>query len=394
MRNHAVEIHAQNKKKQKQSASDQLTHNSVCCFCLATLCFSSQSIVDEQLPLTFFDFTQCFFMVIGCLVAVGMSAPYTLLVLVPILPLFVWVRQHFLKSSRELKRLDATTRSPVYAHFSSTLSGLMIIRSFHSEAAFIAAFLDKCNANTRCFIKFQISARWFGLRLDLIAASVVACLSLLVVGTRGTMSPADAGFALSYCLQLTALFQWAVRQSAEVETMMTSVERIIEYGELPPEGALVNPDYRPPAGWPSHGEVQFSDYKMRYRKGLDLVLKGVDFTVAPGEKVGVCGRTGAGKSSLFQALLRLVEPAGGAILIDGMEGAKMGLRDLRQGLAIIPQVRRATRGHTHARTVTHVCSLLGKPRHAILSLIPLFCANPFFFRSLFFPFSSCFSQDS
>jgi len=225
----------------------------------------SQSIVDEQLPLTFFDFTQCFFMVIGCLVAVGMSAPYTLLVLVPILPLFVWVRQHFLKSSRELKRLDATTRSPVYAHFSSTLSGLMIIRSFHSEASFITAFLDKCNANTRCFIKFQISARWFGLRLDLIAASVVACLSLLVVGTRGTMSPADAGFALSYCLQLTALFQWAVRQSAEVETMMTSVERIIEYGELPAEGALVNPDYRPPAGWPSHGEVQFSDYKMRYR---------------------------------------------------------------------------------------------------------------------------------
>ena len=298
-----------------------------------------QSIVDEMLPLTSFDFTQCFFMVIGAVIAVGISAPYVLFILLPIIPLFLWVRQHFLLTSRELKRLDSVTRSPVYAHFSATLSGLMIIRSFGVEAEFIRAFLEKMDNNTRCFMTFQMSARWFGLRLDVIAASVVVCLSLLVVGTRGSISPADAGFALSYCLQLTALFQWAVRQSAEVETMLTAVERIIEYGELPAEGQLINPNYRPPADkpWPSAGLIQFNNYQMRYRPGLDLVLKGVNFTVQSGEKVGVCGRTGAGKSSLFQALLRLVEPAGGSIVIDGLVTHQLGLKDLRGGLSIIPQ---------------------------------------------------------
>lgn len=296
-----------------------------------------QSIIDEMLPFTFFDFSQCFFMVIGCLVVVGMSTPYVLLIIVPIIPLFTWVRHRFLQTSRELKRLDATTRSPVYALFSSTLSGLMVIRSFKTEATFIQNFLSKMDDNSRCFIMFQTTARWFGLRLDAIASVVVLCLSLVIAGTRNSMSPSDAGFALSYCLQLTSLFQWAVRQSAEVETMMTSVERIVEYGELPSEGTLINPEYRPPAGWPATGEICFDDFKMRYRPGLDLVLKGVDVTIKPGEKVGVCGRTGAGKSSLFQAILRLVEAADGAIRIDGLEIGKLGLSDLRSNLAIIPQ---------------------------------------------------------
>jgi ABC-type multidrug transport system fused ATPase/permease subunit len=170
-----------------------------------------------------------------------------------------------------------------------------------------------------------------------LSSSVVLCLCLIIAGTRDSMSPSNAGFALSYCLLLTALFQWAVRQSAEVETMMTSVERIVEYGELPAEGALINEAYRPPAGWPASGRIEFKDYKMRYRAGLDLVLKGVDLIIAPGEKVGVCGRTGAGKSSLFQALLRLVEADSGGIFIDDMEIGRLGLSDLRSNLAIIPQ---------------------------------------------------------
>jgi len=298
-----------------------------------------QSIVDEMLPWTMFDFCQCACLVIGCIVAVGMSAPYILLILIPLIPLFVWVRRRYLNTSRELKRLDATSRSPVYAHFSGTLSGLMVIRAFHCQQQFVNTFIQHMDANTRAFMTWQLSSRWFGVRLDTLAASLVAALSLLLVGTRGQISPSTAAFALSYSLQLTSLFQWAVRQSAEVETMMTSVERIVEYGALPAEGALINPDYRPPEGWPSQGRIQFQDFKMRYRPNLDLVLKGVDLAVKPQEKVGVCGRTGAGKSSLFQALLRLVErdPSGGVILVDGGDTSRLGLRDLRRGLSIIPQ---------------------------------------------------------
>jgi ATP-binding cassette subfamily C (CFTR/MRP) protein 2 len=215
----------------------------------------------------------------------------------------------------------------------------MIIRAFHCQQQFVDQFVERMDANTRCFMKFQLSARWFGVRLDTLAACLVAALSLLLVGTRGQIDPSDAAFALSYCLQLTSLFQWAVRQSAEVETMMTSVERIVDYGSLPSEGQLINPEYRPPAGWPAEGRVQFNDFKLRYRPNLDLVLKGVDLSIAPQEKVGVCGRTGAGKSTLFQALLRLVErdPSGGVITIDGVDTSRLGLRDLRMGLSIIPQ---------------------------------------------------------
>ena len=296
-----------------------------------------QSIVDEMLPLTFFDCVQCFIMVIGSLVVIGMSVPYVLLILVPIIPIFVWIRQHFLQTSRQLKRIDSVTRSPVYALFSSTLSGLMVIRSFKTEESFIQNFLHRMDDNSRVFVLFQMSQRWLGLRLDAIAAAVVLCLGLLIAGTRDTIPASDAGFALSYCLQLTALFQWAVRQSAEVETMLTSVERIVEYGELPPEGALVNPDYRPPAGWPTQGKIEFKDYKMRYRPGLDLVLKGVNVVIQPGEKCGVVGRTAAGKSSLFQSLLRLVEAADGSIEIDGLTIGKLGLNDLRSNLSIIAQ---------------------------------------------------------
>jgi ABC-type multidrug transport system fused ATPase/permease subunit len=296
-----------------------------------------QSIVDELFPLTSFDFAQCFFMVVGSLIVIGLSAPFVLIMLVPIIPLFIYVRQSFMKTSRELKRLDAVTRSPVYALFSSTLSGLMIVRSFRTESAFLASFMRKMDENTRCFVLFQMTARWFGFRLDVIAASIVVCLGLVIAGTRDSISASNAGFALSYCLQLTSLFQWCVRQSAEVETMLTSVERIVEYTELKPEGTLINAEYRPPSGWPAQGQIEFRDYKMRYRAGLDLVLKGVDLVIQPGEKVGVCGRTGAGKSSLFQSILRLVEADSGGIWIDGMEIGRLGLSDLRSNLAIIPQ---------------------------------------------------------
>jgi len=296
-----------------------------------------QSIMDDLLPFSAFDMLQCFAMVVGSVAVVAMNAPYVMLVLIATIPFFIFVRRRFLATSRELKRLDATTRSPVYALFSSTLAGLSTIRAFRSQQALTKNFLQKMDDNSRPFLIYQMTTRWLSFRLDAISVVIVTTTCLVIAGTRGSIDPAAAGFTLSYVLTLTALLHWAVRRSSEVETMLTSVERIVEYTDLPPEGDRIRPDCRPPSGWPSRGVLEFNDYKMRYRSGLDLVLKGVNVRIESSEKVGVVGRTGAGKSSLFQAILRLVEADSGGIIIDDIETSKLGLQDLRSHLAVIPQ---------------------------------------------------------
>lgn len=215
----------------------------------------------------------------------------------------------------------------------------MSIRAFGVEKEFLQSFIEKLDSNSRPFFIFLGGSRWFGFKLDCISSIVVFTLAFTIVGTRdgGSITPSNAAFALSYTLVLVSLFQWAVRQSAEVGSMLTSVERIAEYGELPEEAPFVIADRRPPTGWPSRGKIVFDDFKMRYRPGLDLVLKGVTVEIQPGEKVGVCGRTAAGKSSLLSALLRLVQADSGCIKIDDVDISQIGLKDLRSNIAIIPQ---------------------------------------------------------
>ena len=171
----------------------------------------------------------------------------------------------------------------------------MIIRAFNVERDFIATFLETLDDSSRTLFCNLCNSRWFGMRLDWIGCSIVFASSVLVVALQDSLNSALAGYAISYALMLTAVFQLAVRQSAETEMLMTSVERIDEYGILPPEGEQIIADHRPPIDWPSSGRVEFSHYAMRYREGLPLVLKGVTMNIAPGEKVGVCGRTGAGQ---------------------------------------------------------------------------------------------------
>lgn len=142
---------------------------------------------------------------------------------------------------------------------------------------------------------------------------------------------------MSYALQITQTLNWLVRMTSDVETNIVAVERIKEYGEVEQEAAWDVPSYNVPRDWPENGQVVFEDYTVRYREGLDLVLKGISFTVKGGEKVGIVGRTGAGKSSLTLSLFRIIEAAGGKILIDGQDISKMGLHTLRSRLTIIPQ---------------------------------------------------------
>jgi len=181
------------------------------------------------------------------------------------------------------------------------------------------------------------SNRWVGLRVEFIGTVVVTLASAFAVIEKSNVAQGFAGLSISYALQLTGILNWLVRQATEAETQMVSVERVLSYTKLATEAAPIVPENRPPEDWPARGIIEFKDVQLRYREGLDLVLRGVSFSVKSKEKIGVVGRTGAGKSSLMLALFRLVELAGGKILIDGIDIAKIGLDDLRSKLSIIPQ---------------------------------------------------------
>ena len=298
-----------------------------------------QQVVDESLPATFFDAIQSLIMVLGSVVIIGMANPWVLLILIPIIPIFLWLRRYYLRTSRHLKRLESVTRSPIYALFSSSLSGLMTIRAFNMENDFVNLFIDRVNANSRAFFIFSCSGRWFGLRLDLLTCCLTFLTAILSVTLRRTMDASSVALGLSYCITLTSLFQWGVRQSAETENYMTSAERIDEYSRISPEEGFYKEESQPPINWPVEGTIEFENYKLRYRPELEPVLKGLNLKIDSRSKIGIIGRTGAGKSSIFQALFRLTDKSttDGKILIDGIDISRISLNDLRSVLNIIPQ---------------------------------------------------------
>ncbi|CAF1079512.1 unnamed protein product [Didymodactylos carnosus] len=298
-----------------------------------------QQVIDELLPQAFFDSAQSLIMTLGAVVILGIINPWVLFILVPLVPSFIWIRRFFLKSSRQIKRLDSVTRSPIYALFSSSLSGLVTIRAFKTEDNLINSFIERIDANTRAWFELNAGVRWFGLRLDLMTSALTTLMAILTVALRHQIDASSAALGLMYCITLSSMFQWAVRQSAEMENHMTSAERICEYSRLPPEPDFYNAKQKPPSEWPTKGKIEFKNYKFRYRAELEPVLKGINLDIEPCDKVGICGRTGAGKSSIFQALFRLVDKSAteGQICIDDIDINTISLSDLRFHLNIIPQ---------------------------------------------------------
>lgn len=302
-----------------------------------------QQVIDEQLPLTAFDTTQSLVMVLGSIVIIGMSNPWVMFFLIPIVPGVYFVRRYYLATSREIKRLDSVTRSPVYALFGSSLSGLQVIRAFNVENDFVNQFLERVNTNARAYFIFLGIQRWFGLRLDLMTVLLSFATAVLSVAVRASINPAYAALGLMYCINLTSLFQWGVRQSAEAENFLTSAQRIEEYGQLEQEEGFDKPIIQTnkpiSQDWPQEGKIEFINYELRYRPELQPVLRGLNVSIPAGSKVGFCGRTGAGKSSTFQAVFRLVshDCTQGSIRIDDIDIASVPLNVLRQRLSIIPQ---------------------------------------------------------
>uniref|UniRef100_A0A6Q2X659 Cystic fibrosis transmembrane conductance regulator n=1 Tax=Esox lucius TaxID=8010 RepID=A0A6Q2X659_ESOLU len=289
--------------------------------------------MDSALPWTFVDFI--FLEIIGVIAVAASVIPWILIPLVPLVIVFLFLRRYFLQTSRDVKRLEATTRSPVFSHLSSSLQGLWTIRAFRAEERFQTVFDANQDLHSESWFLFLVTSRWFAVRLDGMCSIFVSITAFGCILLRDQLEAGSVGLALSYAVTLMGMFQWGVRQSAEVENMMTSVERVVEYTNLESE-APWETQKRPPPEWPSKGMITFDRVNFSYSADGPVVLKDMSAMFRPKEKVGIVGRTGAGKSSLVSALFRLAEPEG-KIYIDGVLTSEIGLHDLRQKMSIIPQ---------------------------------------------------------
>ncbi|XP_017069976.2 LOW QUALITY PROTEIN: probable multidrug resistance-associated protein lethal(2)03659 [Drosophila eugracilis] len=296
------------------------------------------SQVDEILPPMMVDIIQIAFLLVGIIAMIAIVNPLLLIPTMVIAVIFYQIRKFFLKTSMALKRIEATTRSPVYSHLATSLSGLTTIRAFGAQSALELEFDNYQDIHSSAFFMFISTFRTFGYWLDCICLVYIAVVTLSFF----VFPPAnggEVGLALTQAMGLTGFVQWLLRQSAELENTMVSVERVLEYGNIESEGPLESlSEKKPSKSWPEHGEIEFDELSLRYVPDpkAENVLKSLNLVIKPKEKVGIVGRTGAGKSSLINALFRL-SYNDGSIRIDSRDTNGMGLHDLRSKISIIPQ---------------------------------------------------------
>ncbi|OQE30271.1 hypothetical protein PENFLA_c003G03173 [Penicillium flavigenum] len=293
-------------------------------------------VMDNELSDAMRIYALTMTMIISVMVLVIVFFYYFVIALVPLFVLFLLASNYYRASAREMKRHESVLRSMVYARFGEAITGVACIRAYGVENQFRRTIRDSIDVmNGAYFLTFS-NQRWLSVRLDAVATLLVFVVGVLVVTSRFNVSPSISGLVLSYILAIAQMLQFTVRQLAEVENNMNATERVHYYGtQLEEEAPLHQAEVSP--SWPEKGHIEFNSVEMRYRAGLPLVLQGLTMDVRGGERIGIVGRTGAGKSSIMSALFRLTELSGGSIKIDGIDISTVGLHDLRSRLAIIPQ---------------------------------------------------------
>jgi len=298
---------------------------------------------DDLLPQTLFDFLVIFFMALGTVVTTAVILPFTIIALPPLMYYFLYLRRVFVTSTRELKRLEGLSRSPIFAMLSESLSGMATIRANDSIDYFNKKFESAHDSHTKTFFYYMACSRWVGFRMDSIVFLLLCLVSFLSVlmHEKGwfDIDPPLFGLSISLLVQLAGIFQWCFRQSAEVVNQMVSVERVLGFGKLEPEAPLIlEADKLIDSSWPNKGAIEVNNISIRYRPTLPLALNKVSFSIPGGSRVGVVGRTGSGKSTIVQTLFRLLESDNGSICIDGIDISQVGLHRLRTKISVIPQV--------------------------------------------------------
>jgi len=297
--------------------------------------------VDEVMLTNLRQYLACIINVCTTIIVISSITPIFSICLVPILAFYVTQQKYFTRSYRELKRLDSINRSPLYALLSETLDGIPTIRAFSAQSHFDTRLIQNLDVQQHAYFLNCVGLCWLAIRLELIGTIIVtmACLSSImehhVMGGNEHFAGL-AGLSISYALSVTQSLNWSVRVGSDLEANMVSLERIQEYTtKIPTEAAPTLPTDT--TKWPRDGSIRFNNVQLRYRPELPLVLKGLTLDIPTGAKVGVVGRTGAGKSTLALALLRIVELDGGQIVIDGRDISSIGLKMLRSKIALIPQ---------------------------------------------------------
>ncbi|KIK55762.1 hypothetical protein GYMLUDRAFT_831145 [Collybiopsis luxurians FD-317 M1] len=295
--------------------------------------------LDIQLPTSMKMTVLLMANVIGSVIIISILEPFFLIAVFAIAFAYQYFASFYRASAREVKRLDAMLRSLLYSHFSESLTGLPTIRSYGEIPQFIRDNKFYIDLENRALFLTVTNQRWLAVRLDALGAFLVFFIAIFSVTGVGSINAAQIGLVLTYATQLTQLLGRVTRQSAELENYMNSVERVAHYshaGYIDQEASHEILDHKPPPEWPHRGAIQFKDVSMSYRPGLPNVLHDLNLKITPGEKIGIVGRTGAGKSSLTLCLLRIVEFSG-MIKIDDINISEIGLKDLRTKIAIIPQ---------------------------------------------------------
>ncbi|KAI5953221.1 hypothetical protein KGF54_002592 [Candida jiufengensis] len=298
------------------------------------------NVIDQQLIWSILAVVDYGLLAIGVLSVVVYNLPIMIVVIIVLFFVFNRVRKFYIPSARELKRLVSICRSPLFSHLSESINGIDTIIAFGQDNR----FRKVNNINTDKFIRAQYTLlccnRWLSIRLQTISAIIVYASALLILSTLGTkhqISSGLVGFIMVNAMSISNALSMIMRGWADIETKSISVERVLEYCNLKPEAPEIIPTNRPPTNWPSQGLIEFKDYSTKYRENLDNVLKNINFSIKSKEKIGVVGRTGAGKSSLTLALFRIIESTNGCIIMDSIKANEIGLYDLRNNLNIIPQ---------------------------------------------------------
>ncbi|KAF9393978.1 hypothetical protein CPC16_000531 [Podila verticillata] len=277
------------------------------------------------------------FGIIAVIVIISVATPEFLVAVAFIATAYFFVGAYYIASSRELKRIESITKSPLYSHFGETLVGVSTIRAFGAEARFMEEVLVKLDNNNTPYYFLWMCNRWLSVRVDFLGSMVSFIAGILILINMDGLAKGWAGVSLGSAMNFMGLIYWLVRIYTEMEMSLNSVERVHEYIDMPQEPPAIIEGSRPPAGWPYDGTIEIKDLTMQYAPDLGPVLHQISINIRPREKIGIVGRTGSGKSTLALSLFRFMEPTSGSIVIDGINISDIGLEDLRRRLTIIPQ---------------------------------------------------------
>lgn len=293
-------------------------------------------VTDNNLPDSLRNFLIFSGQIIAVFILVLVYFPYFAVALAVLAIMFIFSAQYYRYSARELKKHEAVLRSHVFSRFGEAVSGIPTIRAYKLEQMFAAAVNKAVDDMDGAYFLTFANQCWLSVRLDLIGNMIVFTVGILIVTSRLSVNPSFSGLVLSSILSVAQYFQYSVRHFADMENNMNATERLHYYATNIEQEAPLHTESIPPS-WPGRGEIVFAGVHMRYRKNLPLILHNLSMRIEQGERVGIVGRTGAGKSSIATTLFRIVELAGGSVTIDGVDIATIGLRDLRSRLAIITQ---------------------------------------------------------